>query len=192
MGTSLTVHPFAMLAELVETDCPRVLINLERVGSFADRPDDVLLLGKCDEMVKALCRELGWLSELQDLWKATEDTVEVDEDEIDKKEKAKEGAKKTKQKRHQAKEEKKDTEKDDDKKIKDEVDALTEAVERSLAVSSKSDPASEGPGETKAGPEPKGDVLQIPPPKFLPREQTKEQTKEGEKSESTTKDEGKL
>jgi len=186
MGTSLTVHPFAMLAELVGEDCPRVLVNLERVGSFADRPDDVLLLGKCDEMVKALCRELGWEAELEELWKATEDTVEIDEDELDREEKAKAEAEKAAPESDKAEKKVKDAEADQDKRVQDEVDSLTSAVERSLTISSEAEPASEG--ETKI-PEPKGSVLQIPTPVPSSDEQAGEAE---EKTGDTAKDEGKL
>lgn len=72
MGTSLTVHPFASLPERLEDDCPRVLFNMERVGSLGTRPDDVLALGDCDANVCTLADELGWLDELHKLW---EDTV---------------------------------------------------------------------------------------------------------------------
>jgi NAD-dependent histone deacetylase SIR2 len=48
------------------------LINLERVGDFGSRSDDVVLLGKCDDVVRDLCRELGWEAELDALWQATE------------------------------------------------------------------------------------------------------------------------
>lgn len=71
MGTSLTVHPFASLPERVEDDCPRVLFNMERVGSLGTRPDDVLALGDCDANVCTLADELGWLEELHQLWKET-------------------------------------------------------------------------------------------------------------------------
>lgn len=75
IGTSLTVHPFASLANLVPELCPRVLINIERVGDFGRRADDVVLLGKCDDVVKDLCQELGWQKELGRLWKETEETT---------------------------------------------------------------------------------------------------------------------
>lgn len=75
MGTSLTVHPFASLAGLPSDYCPRVLINLDLVGDFGDRPDDVILLGKCDETVKELCKELGWEEELNKLWEDTASSV---------------------------------------------------------------------------------------------------------------------
>ncbi|KAF8956510.1 DHS-like NAD/FAD-binding domain-containing protein [Flammula alnicola] len=75
MGTSLTVHPFASLAGMVDDSCPRVLINLDLVGDFGSRADDVILLGKCDDIVKDLCKELGWEEELIRLWNETEDSV---------------------------------------------------------------------------------------------------------------------
>ena len=75
MGTSLTVHPFASLAGMVEESCPRILINLDHVGDFGSRADDVILLGKCDEIVTELCKELGWEKELLGLWEKTEASV---------------------------------------------------------------------------------------------------------------------
>ncbi|KAF6754894.1 Sir2 family histone deacetylase Hst2 [Ephemerocybe angulata] len=81
MGTSLTVHPFASLAEMTPSSCPRVLINLDKVGDFGDQPDDVILLGQCDEVVKQLCQELGWEKELSRLWEKTAYSMEVEEGE---------------------------------------------------------------------------------------------------------------
>ena len=78
MGTSLTVHPFASLAGMVDGSCPRVLINLDHVGDFGSRSDDVVLLGKCDDLVKDLCKELGWEDELLRLWDETEASVVTD------------------------------------------------------------------------------------------------------------------
>jgi len=75
MGTSLTVHPFASLAGMVDHSCPRVLINLDHVGDFGSRTDDVVLLGKCDDIIRDLCKELGWEDELARLWAETEDSV---------------------------------------------------------------------------------------------------------------------
>ena len=74
MGTSLTVHPFASLTRLVPEGCPRVLINLDPAGEIGSRPDDVVLLGKSDDIVRDLCKELGqdWIDELETLWKETE------------------------------------------------------------------------------------------------------------------------
>ncbi|EGN92945.1 hypothetical protein SERLA73DRAFT_116586 [Serpula lacrymans var. lacrymans S7.3] len=69
MGTSLAARPFADLAELVRGDCPRVLLNKDAVGEF-ERPDDVVRLGECDQLVRVLCRELGWEGELEEAWEA--------------------------------------------------------------------------------------------------------------------------
>lgn len=53
-----------------------MLINLDRVGDFGSEPDDVILLGKCDDIVAQLCRALGWEAELIKLWKKTEFSVD--------------------------------------------------------------------------------------------------------------------
>ncbi|KAI6106880.1 Sir2 family histone deacetylase Hst2 [Pisolithus thermaeus] len=74
-GTSLTVHPFASLVYSVPEDCPRVPINLVEVGDF-DKADDLVFTGKCDEIVRALCRELGWEEELDKAWAETAGNVE--------------------------------------------------------------------------------------------------------------------
>ncbi|KZT12086.1 NAD-dependent deacetylase sirtuin-2 [Laetiporus sulphureus 93-53] len=75
IGTSLTVQPFASLASIAPAHCPRVLINLDHVGDFGSRPDDVICLGKCDHVVRELCKELGWEEELDAAWKETENSV---------------------------------------------------------------------------------------------------------------------
>ncbi|KAI0648137.1 DHS-like NAD/FAD-binding domain-containing protein [Trametes meyenii] len=72
IGTSLTVHPFASLTSLVPESCPRVLINMDPAGDIGTRPDDVLLIGRCDEIVRELARELGWEEELDREWAKTE------------------------------------------------------------------------------------------------------------------------
>ena len=69
------MQPFASLAGMVKHSCPRVLINLDHVGDFGSRPDDVILLGKCDEIVTELSKELGWEKELLQLWEQTEESV---------------------------------------------------------------------------------------------------------------------
>ncbi|KFY13228.1 hypothetical protein V492_03405 [Pseudogymnoascus sp. VKM F-4246] len=69
IGTSLTVHPFASLPDMALEGTPRVLLNMERVGSLGGRPDDVLLLGDCDSQVRKLADELGWRDELEALYK---------------------------------------------------------------------------------------------------------------------------
>ena len=71
IGTSLTVQPFASLPSFVREEVPRVLINLERVGSLGSRADDVLLLGDCDDGVRELADALGWREELEEHWQKT-------------------------------------------------------------------------------------------------------------------------
>lgn len=72
LGTSLTVQPFASLPSFVSEDTPRLLINLERVGGLGSRPDDVLLIGDCDEGVRKLADALGWREELESMWEKTD------------------------------------------------------------------------------------------------------------------------
>ncbi|KAH6628232.1 DHS-like NAD/FAD-binding domain-containing protein [Chaetomium tenue] len=69
MGTSLQVHPFAGLPNMAEEETPRVLFNLEQVGSFGTRADDVMVLGDCDAGVRKLAEELGWKDELEKSWR---------------------------------------------------------------------------------------------------------------------------
>jgi len=76
IGTSLQVQPFASLTYFVPRSCPRVLINLEEAGDLGTRRDDVLLLGKCDDVVKELATELGWLKELKEAWAETRTTLD--------------------------------------------------------------------------------------------------------------------
>lgn len=71
MGTSLTVQPFAGLPQTCSQGVPRILINKEIVGGLGSRPDDVLLLGDCDDGVRRLASALGWLDELEKLWAVT-------------------------------------------------------------------------------------------------------------------------
>jgi len=85
IGTSLTVHPFASLLDLIPPNCPRLLINLELVGDFGTEVNDVVCLGKCDDIVQRLCKELGWEEELMKEWQQTKDIVEA----VDKQEKVK-------------------------------------------------------------------------------------------------------
>ena len=71
LGTSLTVQPFASLPSLCAEGVPRLLINKEVVGGIGSRPDDVVLLGDCDDGVRQLAKALGWDEELQHLWAMT-------------------------------------------------------------------------------------------------------------------------
>ncbi|KAL5536524.1 HST2 [Sanghuangporus sanghuang] len=75
LGTSLTVHPFASLAELVPEECPRLLVNLDHVGGWGSRSNDVACLMPCDKAVRQLCNLLGWEDELDALWAVTDMTM---------------------------------------------------------------------------------------------------------------------
>ncbi|KIW80338.1 hypothetical protein Z517_06953 [Fonsecaea pedrosoi CBS 271.37] len=112
MGTSLTVQPFASLPSFVREGTPRVLINLERVGSIGSRPDDVLLLGDCDEGVRRFADALGWRDELENLWASTN----PNKDERD----AQEAPPKTRQ-----------------EKLDDEIAKLTKDIDASLKISAE-------------------------------------------------------
>lgn len=68
MGTSLKVAPASQLPRKVTEGVPRVLINMERSGDMGYRPDDVCMLGKCDDGVRKLADALGWADELEELW----------------------------------------------------------------------------------------------------------------------------
>jgi len=70
MGTSLQVAPFSMLPDRAGSAIPRVLFNMERVGSLGRRSDDVLELDACDVGIRKLAAELGWLEELERKWRA--------------------------------------------------------------------------------------------------------------------------
>ncbi|KAL1846674.1 Sir2 histone deacetylase Hst2 [Diaporthe australafricana] len=78
MGTSLTVQPFASLPEMAKDETPRVLFNLERVGTLGTRADDVLVLGDCDSGVRKLADKLGWASELEATWRKIVGDKEVE------------------------------------------------------------------------------------------------------------------
>lgn len=68
IGTSLTVHPFATLPSMARDGVPRLLLNMEQVGDFGTRADDVLCLGECDDGIRKLVDELGWGEELEKTW----------------------------------------------------------------------------------------------------------------------------
>ncbi|TDZ21193.1 NAD-dependent protein deacetylase hst2-1 [Colletotrichum orbiculare MAFF 240422] len=69
MGTSLSVYPFAGLAEASRSGIPRLLLNRERVGQMGRRADDVVELGTCDAGVRKLASLLGWRDDLEELWR---------------------------------------------------------------------------------------------------------------------------
>ncbi|KAL3898714.1 MAG: hypothetical protein SGARI_006614, partial [Bacillariaceae sp.] len=61
MGTSLMVMPVAGIPNWVAKDCPRLLVNRERVGNFLRiQSRDVFLEGECDDGVRDLSRLVGW------------------------------------------------------------------------------------------------------------------------------------
>ncbi|KAI0670869.1 DHS-like NAD/FAD-binding domain-containing protein [Trametes maxima] len=72
IGTPLITQPFGSLAALVPQSCPRVLISTDFAGDIGMRSDDVLLLGNCDDVVRDLCKELGWEDALGQEWAKTE------------------------------------------------------------------------------------------------------------------------
>lgn len=78
IGTSLTVHPFAALVNMVKGQCPRVLINLDKVGGIGSGKNDLVLLGKCDDIIRDLARELGWEDELDKEWAGTAASLDTD------------------------------------------------------------------------------------------------------------------
>lgn len=109
MGTSLTVQPFASLPAMCSEGVPRVLINMQRVGGIGSRPDDVLVLGDCDAGVRKFARAMGWEEELEALWQETNP---------DPKARAEEDAPPLTR----------------DERLQDEVERLTEDVDRALGV----------------------------------------------------------
>ena len=110
LGTSLSVQPFASLPGFVSEGTPRLLINQERVGGLGSRPDDVLVLGDCDEGIRKLADALGWLDELEAEWEKTNPDAG--------KRKETDAPPKTK---HQ--------------QLEDEVDKLTREIDKTLKVS---------------------------------------------------------
>ncbi|KAJ5585405.1 NAD-dependent protein deacetylase hst2-1 [Penicillium hispanicum] len=110
MGTSLSVQPFSSLPSMCKEGTPRVLINMERVGGMGSRPDDVLLLGDCDAGVRRFARAMGWEEELEALWEETNPDPKSREEEN--------APPRTR-----------------DERLLDEVERLTEEIDRTLVVS---------------------------------------------------------
>ncbi|KAL7631199.1 UNVERIFIED_CONTAM: hypothetical protein RMT77_018499 [Armadillidium vulgare] len=67
IGTSLEVYPFAGIADAVSRKIPRILINREIVGSFGERPQDIMISGDLIDVIKDLSNALDWLNELKSL-----------------------------------------------------------------------------------------------------------------------------
>lgn len=78
MGTSLKVAPASQLPRKAKEGVPRILINLERSGDMGHRPDDLCILGGCDDGVRRLAEALGWVEELEELWKTVFDATKHD------------------------------------------------------------------------------------------------------------------
>lgn len=116
LGTSLSVHPFASLPQQVPEKAPRLLINMEAVGSLGSRPDDVLILKDCDTGVRELARALGWEGELEELWRGTEREGQF------------------KPEGQKGVEEGSGVERSRDEKLQDEVDRLTEDIDKTLKL----------------------------------------------------------
>lgn len=87
MGTSLEVHPFAGLVDMVGDRCVRLLINREAVGVGGRRGEgfqfglegnrrDVLWEGDCDEGIWWLADQLGWKAELEELIRVEGERIE--------------------------------------------------------------------------------------------------------------------
>lgn len=109
MGTSLSVQPFASLPGFCRRGVPRVLINMQRVGGLGSRPDDVLILGDCDAGVRKFAKAMGWEEELETLWEETNPdpkTREAENEPLPSR----------------------------DERLRQEVDRLTEDIERTLNI----------------------------------------------------------
>ncbi|KAA8649986.1 hypothetical protein EYZ11_007264 [Aspergillus tanneri] len=112
MGTSLSVQPFASLPSFCRDGIPRILINMEQVGGLGSRADDILILGDCDAGVRKFARALGWEQELELLWKSTNPDPDQGSRE------AETASLKTR-----------------DEGFRDEVERLTEEIDRTLGIS---------------------------------------------------------
>lgn len=79
IGTSLQVYPFATLASTLQSSAWRLMINLEEPDYDGDRPfefnnpnkKDLLLKGKCDEIVEKLVKDVGWEAEFNEYCEST-------------------------------------------------------------------------------------------------------------------------
>ncbi|XP_066147437.1 NAD-dependent protein deacetylase sirtuin-2 [Euwallacea fornicatus] len=93
LGSSLVVHPFAGLVDLVSSTTPRLLINREKVGQrtgimammgvsgglefdLKGNTRDVAWLGDCDDGCLMLAEKLGWGDELTKLVKAEHEKID--------------------------------------------------------------------------------------------------------------------
>lgn len=135
MGTSLKVHPFAILPNLVPESCPRLLLNLEPAGDIGDRSDDVVHLGDCDTSVRTLCDLLGWRSELEKLWKDSDAGEFSEPSQV-----GEETAKKTPEN------------KDSDNDLEKLIEQVVEDMENALNITTKEDGVPENDEKTNVHP----------------------------------------
>jgi NAD+-dependent protein deacetylase SIR2 len=152
MGTSLTVHPFASLTRIVPDSCPRILINMDQAGDIGTRADDVLLLGKTDEVIRELCEELGpdWVEELDAMWKETEKYARKEGEG-----EAAEGVKKDTKVTAE-------DERAQEKAVVDEVEKLTAEIGKSLRIEEvPKDDATEKSSATKSEVPSKGPITDV-------------------------------
>ncbi|GJF00694.1 NAD-dependent deacetylase sirtuin-2 [Phanerochaete sordida] len=142
IGTSLTVHPFASLTQLVPEGCPRVLVNMTPAGDIGERADDVTLLGRSDEVVRELCAALGddWVQELDAMWAETAKYAQKDGEDG-------EAQVETDTKTSTAEE------RAQEKAVEDEVDKITREIEKSLQIGTvpkDEEPATKTDSEAKS------------------------------------------
>ncbi|TAQ88556.1 hypothetical protein B7494_g3089 [Chlorociboria aeruginascens] len=130
MGTSLSVQPFASLPQMAREGVPRVLFNLESVGDFGSRADDVVVVGDCDSGVRKLADALGWRDELEELWKDVGGNT-----------KEKEAAKLEEDKRRMTK----------DELLEYEIEKLTGEVDKTLSLSKEHSKQVNGLLESESG-----------------------------------------
>lgn len=68
MGTSLVVHPFASVVEMVKNNVPRLMINKDAVEGLY-RSNDIFEQGDIDTVIPNLVQKLGWLDDLNSIMK---------------------------------------------------------------------------------------------------------------------------
>lgn len=88
------------------------------------RRDDVLLLGKCDDIVKELAKELGWLEELKAVWAETRTSLDspppADEE--------------SEEEPEQPEDEVDQTEETEDDRLQREINSLAKSVDDALRI----------------------------------------------------------
>jgi NAD+-dependent protein deacetylase SIR2 len=74
IGTALAVSPFNTIVDLIPDNVPKVLINLENTKNsgydFDEKekyPNRLFMQGKCDDVIKEIAAECGWINELNSM-----------------------------------------------------------------------------------------------------------------------------